>query len=93
MIEDQGLEQQELAAIVGISTRTLSKRLNAPEDDGGWLFKEITAICKVVEILRSRSGSISSRRSNKRSEEVTRYMIYMPVEGPGRLILAVRVEA
>ena len=59
LIEDQGLEQQELAAVVGISTRTLSKRLNAPEDDGGWLFKEITAICKVVGIYWQ-TGSISS---------------------------------
>lgn len=56
LIEDQGLEQQELAAMVGISTRTLSKRLNAPEDDGGWLFKEITAICKVVGISQEQIG-------------------------------------
>lgn len=56
LIEDQGLEQQELAAMAGISTRTLSKRLNAPEDDGGWLFKEITAICKVVGIPREQIG-------------------------------------
>ena len=57
LIEDQGLEQQELAAIVGISTRTLSKRLNAPEDDGGWLFPEMTAICKVVgDLLEEQIG-------------------------------------
>lgn len=56
LIEDQGLEQQELAAMVGISTRTLSKRLNSPEDDGGWLFKEITAICKVVGIPQEQIG-------------------------------------
>lgn len=42
--------------MVGISTRTLSKRLNAPEDDGGWLFKEITAICKVVGISQEQIG-------------------------------------
>lgn len=56
LIEDQGLEQQELAAMAGISTRTLSKRLNAPEDDGGWLCKEITAICKAVGISQEQIG-------------------------------------
>lgn len=45
LIEDEGLEQQELAVLAGICDRTLSKRLNAPEDSGCWLPREITSIC------------------------------------------------
>ena len=50
LIEDEGLEQQELAVLAGICDRTLSKRLNAPEDSGCWLPREITSICQVLHI-------------------------------------------
>ena len=46
LYEDEGLEQQELAEMTGINPRTLGKRLGAPEADGCWLCKEITAICR-----------------------------------------------
>ena len=56
LAEDQGLEQQELAVQAGMGERTLSKRLNAPEDNGSWLPKEITAICKVLHIPQEKIG-------------------------------------
>jgi hypothetical protein len=65
LIEDEGLEQQELAVLAGICDRTLSKRLNAPEDSGCWLPREITAICQVLHIPQEKSGSISSRKCKR----------------------------
>ena len=34
----------------------LRRRLNAPEDNGGWLCKEIAAICKAVGIPQEQIG-------------------------------------
>lgn len=56
LLEDEGLEQQELAVLAGICDRTLSKRLNAPEDSGCWLPREITAICQVLHIPQEKIG-------------------------------------
>lgn len=56
LAEDQGLEQQDLVALTGIKDRTLYKRLNSPEDNGTWLPKEITALCKVLHIPQEQIG-------------------------------------
>lgn len=56
LIEDEGMEQQELAVLAGICDRTLSKRLNAPEDSGCWLPREITSICQVLHIPQEKIG-------------------------------------
>ena len=56
LIEDEGLEQQELAALTGIGLRTLNRRINAPEDNGTWLPREITAICRALHIPASQIG-------------------------------------
>lgn len=56
LMEDEGLEQQELAALTGMGLRTLNRRINAPEAGGGWLGKEITAVCKVLHIPQEQIG-------------------------------------
>lgn len=56
LAEDQGLEQQDLVTLTGIKDRTLNKRLNSPEDNGTWLTKEITALCKVLHIPQEQIG-------------------------------------
>ena len=55
-IEDQGLELKELAHQANIPRSTLNERINAPETQGVWRWKEIVAICKVVGIPRSQVG-------------------------------------
>lgn len=55
-IEDEGLEQKQLAALAGIGYRTLNRRLNAPESKGEWDNKEIVAICRVVGISQEEIG-------------------------------------
>ena len=56
LYEDQDLQQGDLAVLAGLKPRTLNKRLNAPEDNGSWLPKEITAICKVLHIPQEQIG-------------------------------------
>lgn len=56
LYEDLELEQGELAVLAGLKPRTLNKRLNAPEDNGSWEPKEITAICKVLHIPQEKIG-------------------------------------
>mgnify|MGYP002517892146 CR=1 FL=1 len=57
LAEDQGLEQQDLVALTGIKERTMSKRLNTPEESGScWLPREITALCKVLHIPQEQIG-------------------------------------
>ena len=65
LYEDEGLEQQELAEMTGINPRTLGKRLGAPEADGCWLCKEITAICKVLHIPQEQIGEYFFPRVEK----------------------------
>lgn len=55
-IEDEGLEQKQLATLAGIGDRTLNRRLNAPESKGEWNNKEIVAICRVVGISQEEIG-------------------------------------
>ena len=56
LIEDKGLEQQELAVLTGIGLHTLNRRINAPENSGHWLPSEITAICGVLHIPQEQIG-------------------------------------
>ena len=56
LMEDEGLEQQELATLTGIGLRTLNRRINAPEAGGGWRFGEITSLCKVLHIPQEKIG-------------------------------------
>jgi len=56
LYEDQNLQQGELAELAGLKPRTLNKRLNAPEDNGSWEIKEITAICRVLHIPQEKIG-------------------------------------
>ncbi len=65
LIEDQGLNQTELSALTGIKYTTLGKRLNAPEDRGGWLFSEVTAICRVLHIPQEKIGEYFFPRVEK----------------------------
>lgn len=56
LIEDEGLDQKELAAQIGVHVNTVSKRLCSPEDAGTWLGTEISAICKVLHIPQEKIG-------------------------------------
>lgn len=55
-IEDEGLEQKQLAVLAGIGNRTLNRRLNVPESQGEWNSKEIVAICRVGGISQEEIG-------------------------------------
>ena len=58
LIEDEGYEHRELAAMVGIAPGTLSNRLNPKPDreNKEWRYYEITAICKVLHIPQEQIG-------------------------------------
>lgn len=56
LMEDEGLEQQELCALTHIPRSTLCDRINAPEAAGAWRWKEITAICRVLGIPQEKIG-------------------------------------
>ena len=60
LIEDEGYENRELAAMVGMGPGTLSGRLH-PKEDGNdrpkeWRHYEIIAICKVLHIPQEQIG-------------------------------------
>nr|DAM74199.1 MAG TPA: Cro/C1-type HTH DNA-binding domain protein [Caudoviricetes sp.] len=56
LIEDEGLDLQDLAHQANMGYSTLSKRLCTPEAAGEWRWKEIVAICKAVGIPQEKIG-------------------------------------
>ncbi len=56
LIEDEGLEIQELAEQTRIPRSTLYERVNMPENAGKWSWKEIVAICTVLHIPPEKIG-------------------------------------
>lgn len=57
LIEDEGLEIQELAERTSIPRSTLYERVNMPENAGKWSWKEIVAICTVLHIPQEQIGA------------------------------------
>lgn len=56
LIEDEGLEIQELAERTSIPRSTLYERVNMPENAGKWSWKEIVAICRALHIPQEKIG-------------------------------------
>jgi DNA-binding Xre family transcriptional regulator len=55
LLEDVCMDQQELAAAVGMGTSTLSQRLNGQSD---WRKDEIIPICRELHIQQADIGKI-----------------------------------
>ena len=62
LAEDQDLNQGALAALIGVSSNTMTARLKGTQP---WRSDEIVIICRALH-RKKKSGSISSRQSQRR---------------------------
>lgn len=53
LAEDQDLNQEDLAALIGVSANTMTNRLRGRQP---WRSNEITAICRVLHIPQEKIG-------------------------------------
>lgn len=63
LAEDQDLNQGALAALIGVSSNTMTARLKGTQP---WRSDEIVIICRALHIPQEKIGSISSRQSQRR---------------------------